>query len=176
MKESFHRFVDAVYLACIWIAGGSVFFMTLIIPWGIFTRYVLGYGSQWPEPVSILLMVVFTFIGAAAGTRAGTHIAVEMLTERMPAALKHFSGIAVSALLILLSLFMTVWGFKLCIGTMGQSVPDLPWMAVGVTYLPVPIGGLATLLFVVERALFGPQNRRRIVAYDEALAHVEGAQ
>ena len=50
----------------------------------MFARYVLGTGSQWPEPIAILLMVVFTFFGAAAGYRAGAHIAVAMLTDRMP--------------------------------------------------------------------------------------------
>ena len=41
--------------------------MCLIIPWGVFARYVLGIGSQWPEPIAILMMVVFTFFGAAGG-------------------------------------------------------------------------------------------------------------
>ena len=45
--------------------------MSLIIPVGVFTRYVLGIGSQWPEPIAILLMVMFTFVGAAAAYRAG---------------------------------------------------------------------------------------------------------
>jgi TRAP-type C4-dicarboxylate transport system permease small subunit len=34
-------------------------------------RYVLGFGAQWPEPIAILLMMTFTFIGAAAAYRAG---------------------------------------------------------------------------------------------------------
>ena len=55
--------------------------MSLIIPWGVFTRYVLGTGSQWPEPIAILLMMVFTFVGAAASYRAGAHIAVDMFTD-----------------------------------------------------------------------------------------------
>ncbi|MDP1564976.1 MAG: TRAP transporter small permease, partial [Polaromonas sp.] len=66
MKHHTLRFNDWLYLACIWISGLSIFAMSLIIPWGIFTRYVLGTGSQWPEPISILLMVIFTFFGAAA--------------------------------------------------------------------------------------------------------------
>ena len=64
MKNSVLKFCDALYLACIWVAGISIFVMSLIIPWGIFTRYVLGTGSQWPEPIAILLMVIFTFFGA----------------------------------------------------------------------------------------------------------------
>ena len=70
MRETAGRLLDAVYLASIWIAGAAILVMSFIIPWGVFTRYVLGSGSQWPEPIAILLMMVFTFIGAAAGMAA----------------------------------------------------------------------------------------------------------
>jgi hypothetical protein len=63
----------------------------------VVTRYVLGTGSQWPEPIAILLMVVFTFIGAAAAYRAGGHIAVAMLTDRLPAAAQALLGKLVHA-------------------------------------------------------------------------------
>ena len=66
MSHPFIRLMDHVYHACIWVAGLSILAMSLIIPWGVFSRYVLGTGSHWPEPISIMLMVVFTFIGAAA--------------------------------------------------------------------------------------------------------------
>ncbi|WP_286917786.1 TRAP transporter small permease, partial [Pseudomonas sp. UBA6276] len=71
MKNTVLLLNDLLYRVCIGIAGLSVLTMTLIIPWGIFTRYALGSGSSWPEPVAILLMVVFTFFGAAASYRAG---------------------------------------------------------------------------------------------------------
>ena len=92
MKNTFLRLNDALYLACLWIAGIAIVVMSVIIPWGIFTRYVLGTGSQWPEPVAILMMVVFTFLGAAVSYRAGAHIAVAMLTDRLPAAARQRAG------------------------------------------------------------------------------------
>ena len=52
------RLFDRLYLLCIWISGISIFLMSLIIPWGVFARYVLGTGSSWPEPVAVLLMVL----------------------------------------------------------------------------------------------------------------------
>ncbi|MBL8310735.1 MAG: TRAP transporter small permease [Burkholderiales bacterium] len=167
--------MDALYNVCIWSAGAAIFFMSLIIPWGIFARYVLGSGSQWPEPVSILLMVVFTFVGAAASYRAGSHIAVAMVTDRLPPALRRFAATVVHAVMLLLALFMVVYGVKLCRETWGQTIPDLPWMPVGFSYLPVPIGGLFTLLFVLEHMGFGPQNHRAIVRFDHDIDHGEGA-
>ena len=71
MRETYVRAMDVVYLASIWMSGLALIVMTIVIPIGVFNRYVLGSGSQWPEPLAILCMVVFTFLGAAASYRAG---------------------------------------------------------------------------------------------------------
>ncbi|MBA4214104.1 MAG: TRAP transporter permease DctQ [Polaromonas sp.] len=166
MAETIHRALDAVYLACIWVAGACVFLMSIFIPWGIFARYVLGTGSQWPEPISILLMVIFTFLGAAAAYRAGAHIAVVMLTERMSSGVRGIMAFAVNLLMVGMSAFMVFYGTKLCMGTWGQSIPELPWLPVGLTYVPVPLGGFVTLLFVLEFLFYGDQSQRAVVQFD----------
>ena len=166
MKQPTHRLCDWLYLACIWIAGLSIFVMSLIIPWGIFTRYVLGTGSQWPEPIATLLMVVFTFLGAAAGYRANAHIAVAMVTEKLPTPVRSALARAMDVLMLLIAVFMTWYGAKLCMETWNQSIGQLPWMPVGVTYLPVPIGGAITAVFVLERLVYGYQHHRDVVTYD----------
>lgn len=163
--------MDTVYLASIWIAGTAITLMSIIIPWGIFARYVLGSGSQWPEPMAILLMVVFTFIGAAASYRAGAHIAVAMLTDRLPKTVQAVAAKFVHVVMLLIAVFMLIYGVKLCMETWGQSISELPWMPVGLTYSPVPIGGLLTLLFVLEHMIYGPQNHRAIVRFDHDMDH-----
>jgi TRAP-type C4-dicarboxylate transport system permease small subunit len=160
------RPLDGLYLACIWIAGLSIFLMSLIIPWGVFARYVLGTGSHWPEPVAVLLMVIFTFFGAAASYRAGAHIAVGMLTDRLPAGLRRGCELLVDVLMTIVCLFVMFWGMKLALETMGQSLGDLPWLLVGFTYLPLPMGGLLTLVFVLEKTFLGSQSRRAVVSFD----------
>jgi len=137
--------------------------MSAIIPAGVFMRYVLGFGAQWPEPIAILLMMLFTFIGAAAAYRAGGHIAVTMLTDRLPAGLQRVASWGADLLMLLLCGFVLLYGSRLCWETLGQSVAELPWLPVGVTYLAIPLGALATLLFVLERMAFGPQNHRELV-------------
>ncbi len=173
MKHTFLRLADALYLACIWISGASIFIMSLIIPWGIFTRYVLGTGSQWPEPISILLMVVFTFFGAAAAYRAGAHISVAMVTDRLPAGVRRLLTIVVDVLMLVVAGFMLMYGGKLCIETWGQNIGEIPWMPVGATYLPVPLGGLITLVFILEDMWLGDQSQRSVVTFDHEQAEVE---
>jgi TRAP-type C4-dicarboxylate transport system permease small subunit len=172
MRDAFLRFNDGLYLACIWISGLAVAVMSLIIPWGIFTRYVLGTGSQWPEPIAIQLMVLFTFLGAAVAYRAGSHIAVQLLTDRLPQGLRRPLRGVVHLLMLAVAGFAVVYGTRLCIATWNQVIGQLPWMPVGLTYTPVPLGGLVTALFVVEHILLGPQHQRAVITFDHA---VEGS-
>lgn len=158
--------MDIAYLACVWTAGIAILFMSLIIPLGVFARYVLGVGAQWPEPIAILLMVVFTFLGAAASYRAGAHIAVAMLTDRLPDRWRAPMAFVVDLLMGAVCLFTIVWGGKLALGTMGQTLAEIPWMPVGITYLPLPLGGLMTLLFVLEKLVFGSQHERTVIRFD----------
>ena len=160
------RSLDVVYLACIWIAGLSILIMSLIIPWGVFARYVLGTGAHWPEPVAVLLMVSFTFLGAAASYRAGAHIAVGVLTDRLPPAIRRQCELLVDVFMISICLFVMVWGMKLVLETMGQTLGDLPWLPVGLTYLPLPVGSFMTLIFVLEKAFLGSQSHRAVVTFD----------
>lgn len=169
MKKAYVAAMDALYLSCIWLAGTAIVLMSLIIPWGVFTRYVLGTGSQWPEPVAILLMMVFTFLGAAAAYRANGHIAVTMLTDVLPGPLQRLSALVVDLLMVVVCAFVLAYGARLSLQTMGQTISELAWLPVGVTYASLPLGGLFTLLFVIERRWVGPQHHRRLMRYEEEL-------
>lgn len=166
MNHPVVRLLDALYLACIWIAGVALMVMCLVIPVGVVARYVFGFGAQWPEPIAILMMVVFTFFGAAAAYRAGAHIAVQMLTDRLPRVLQGACSWIVHLAMLAVSGFVVVWGFQLVQGMMGQTISELPWLPVGVTYLALPLGSLVTVLFVLEHMVFGSQHHRPICTFD----------
>jgi TRAP-type C4-dicarboxylate transport system permease small subunit len=176
MKSHYVAAMDRLYLACIWAAGIAITGMSLIIPWGVFTRYVLGTGSQWPEPIAILLMMVFTFIGAAAAYRANSHIAVTMLTDRIPASGERACAWIVDLLMLLVCAFVAWYGFKLSAGTMNQSVSELPWLPVGVTYLSLPLGAVATILFILERRFIGSQAHRKLMRFEDDSVPAEVAR
>jgi TRAP-type C4-dicarboxylate transport system permease small subunit len=170
MKSAVSRGLDLLYVTCIWVAGVSMFVMTLVIPWGVYARYVVGEGSQWPEPLATLLMIVFTFAGAAAAYRAGAHIAVTVLTARVGPKVGLVLEWTTDLLMAAICVFVIVAGLQLCGVTWNQTVPEFPSVSVGLTYLPLPVGSMITLIFVIERMVLGPQNHRPIVAFGEATA------
>ena len=156
MRDAYSRWMTRLYWFCIWVAGLSILVMTLIIPWSVYARYVLGTGSAWPEPLAVLLMIVFTFFGAAACYRANSHIAVALFRDMLPMAPRALLTVAVDLLLALLSLFMVIWGLLLVQTTWQQSIAEFPWLPVGASYLPLPLGSIVTILFIVEHLWCGP--------------------
>jgi TRAP-type C4-dicarboxylate transport system permease small subunit len=142
--------------------------MTIVIPWGVYARYVLNRGSQWPEPMAVLLMIIFTFAAAAACYRANAHISVAVIRDLLPPRLRRLALLAVDALMALLSLFMVIWGIQLVQTTWYQVIAEFPWLSTGVTYMPIPLGGAITFLFIVEQVLIGPPPPGSFVYRDPA--------
>src|SRR5579863_8175466 len=152
--------MDKLYRLCAIVAGGALVLITIVVPWGVFTRYVLRSAASWPEPMAILLSVVLTFFGAAICYRSGIHMRVTVLRDSLPPIGQRAIDLAVEALMALISVFMIVWGGRLCAATWHQVIAEFPVLSTGITYLPIPIGGVLTLLFVVERLLIGPPAER----------------
>jgi TRAP-type C4-dicarboxylate transport system permease small subunit len=156
MRHTLRKAMNALYWACVGVSGVSLVLISAVIPWGVYTRYVLNRAASWPEPMAILLTIVMTFIGAALCYRVGAHMRVTVLVRALPAPLRPPVDLLGEALVALLSLFMVVWGTRLVEATWHQSIAEFPELSVGLTYLPIPLGGAITLLFVIERALIGP--------------------
>jgi len=66
MKQSYQKVMEWLYLACIVLSGTALVVITLIIPLGVFMRYAMNNPLSWPEPASVVMMVMFSFIGGAA--------------------------------------------------------------------------------------------------------------
>jgi TRAP-type C4-dicarboxylate transport system permease small subunit len=151
MKSTYIRAMDALHRACVIIAGACIVVITLIIPWGVFTRYVLNSASSWPEPMAVLLMIVLSFLSAVVCYREHLHIAVGIVPNLLTGTPQKILGWLIEISMLGINLFLFWYGLKLVQATMYQSIAEFPVVSVGISYLPVPIGGLLTVLFVIER-------------------------
>ncbi len=147
--------MDKLYLACVVLAGTAMVTIAAIVPYGVFTRYVLNSAATWPEEASVLLAIVLTFFGAAACYRLGLHMRVSYLRDQFPYWLARICDLAAEALMLLVGGFMLQFGSSLCATTWNQSIAEFPLLSVGVTYLPIPLGGICLMLFVIERVTIG---------------------
>ena len=155
MAQLYRKLMDALYLGCVAVAGVALVLISAVIPWAVFTRYVLNSAASWPEPTAILLTIVLTFLGAAACYRRRVHMNVSYFVFLLPSPLRIVAELLAEALVAAMALFMMVYGLKLVEATWYNTIADFPALSVGVTYLPIPIGGAFLLLFVVERVILG---------------------
>jgi TRAP-type C4-dicarboxylate transport system permease small subunit len=80
---------------------------------------------------------------------------VSLITAKLPPQWQRASEVVSELLMALFAAFTVVWGARLVDTTWYNSIAEFPFMSVGVTYLPIPIGGAITFLFVIERLVLG---------------------
>src|ERR1700736_1895300 len=159
MTSILRRSMDALYFVCVIIAGVALVLISAVIPWAVFTRYVLNSAASWPEPMAVLLTIVLTFFGAAGCYRRGLHMNIGFFGGMLPPPLRRAIGLVVEGLMAAMALFMVNWGIMLVDATWDNSIADFPFLSVGVTYLPIPVGGALLLLFVIEHMTIGPPSQ-----------------
>jgi TRAP-type C4-dicarboxylate transport system permease small subunit len=167
MRDEYRKAMQAVYIACIALSGLALVAITLMIPAGVFMRYVMNDPLQWPEPASVIMMVFFSFVGGAAAFRANAQIAVEALMRAVPPEVETLMRWAVHACMIAIAGFMLGYGVILCRTTWGNSMAEFPSLSVGTVYMPIPIGGLLTLLFILEKMWLGEPGRDDVMYSDQ---------
>jgi TRAP-type C4-dicarboxylate transport system permease small subunit len=167
MKNQYRKAMEATYIACIALSGIALVAITLMIPSGVFMRYVMNDPLQWPEPASVIMMVFFSFVGGAAAYRANAQIAVEALMRAVAPPVRSAMQWGVHACMLLIALFMLGYGVILCHTTWGNTMAEFPSVSVGIVYMPIPLGGFLTLLFIVEKIWLGEPPKSDFMYSDQ---------
>jgi TRAP-type C4-dicarboxylate transport system permease small subunit len=155
IAASFRRAMDALYFVCVLIAGTALVAISAVIPWGVYTRYVLNSAASWPEPAAVLLTIWLTFFGAAACYRLGIHMSVTVGVNLLPETGQRICALLVEILMAAIAAFMVFYGIRLCQTTWDNTIADFPFLSVGFVYSAIPAGGALTLLFIVEHLTIG---------------------
>jgi len=149
---AFSRFNDHLSRTSLWIAALALVAMTMIVFAQVYVRYIMNSSLLWVEPAALLLMSWFIFLGAAVGVRENFHMGFDVLVHFMPErigrALQVISDLAVLAF----SVGMVIYGWQLMAKTWGSSIPIIR-LPGGVSYMPLFVGGVLMVLFMLEHLL-----------------------
>jgi TRAP-type C4-dicarboxylate transport system permease small subunit len=167
-KQRYAQAMEWLYVGCAVLSGTALVVITLIIPLGVFMRYTMNSALSWPEPAAVSMMVMFSFIGGAAVYRAKVHIAVEAVLNAVGPRVKTVMLWGVDACVALTALFMLGYGVRLCQTTWYQTMAEFPGLKQGIVYLPIPIAGVLTLLFLIERIWAGEPPPTSVMYRDQA--------
>ena len=167
-RQRYAQAMEWTYIGCIVLSGTALVAITLMIPLGVFMRYAMNSPLSWPEPAAIVMMVMFSFLGGAAVYRANVHIAVEALLNAVKPNVRRFMLWGVDLCMALTAAFMLGYGVQLCQVTWFQTMAEFPGLKQGIVYLPIPIAGLLTLLFLIERVWVGAPPASSVMYSDQA--------
>ncbi|MEL7466162.1 MAG: TRAP transporter small permease [Pseudomonadota bacterium] len=149
---AFLRMLDKVNDALVWIcmviAGVALVAMTAIFAWLVFGRYVLNDTPTWVEQVSLLLVMVIAFFGAAVGVQQNTHLSVTIFRSIVPARVRLVFVVATDFVMAAYGALMFANGVELTIFKWSALIPLIQWPE-GLRSLPLTICGALICLFSV---------------------------
>ncbi len=140
------RVFDVLASACILIAGIALVTMTIIFAWLVFGRYVLNDTPTWVEQVSLLLVMVIAFLGAAAGVHNHTHLSVVIFRNIVPSRVRTVFVVISDILLAAFGAMMFWYGIELTLFKWDTLIPLIQWSE-GLRSLPLTISGILLFLF-----------------------------
>ena len=106
---------------------------------------------NWCEEITLTLMSYMAVLSGALAIRRGAHIRMTSFDRYLPKKLINVLDILADICVLALAYVMIVEGFKYADGIGGKGFyTSLTWLSKKVMYLPIPIAGIAMVIFELE--------------------------
>ncbi len=143
--DRLERYVTAVTAAMMAL-------LAVFVGYQVFARYVLRSSPFWIEELSVTLMMWIGLLGAAGCVWTESHMGLELIRSRLPAAARCWFSFATDCLVALFSLFLFGQGLLLVRSLMSATLATLS-IPLGYTFLMVPIAGILMAVFALTKAI-----------------------
>ena len=157
---------DQLCKICLILAGTALVVMTVIFAWLVFGRYVLNDTPTWVEQVSLLLIMVISFLGAAVGVRQDTHLSVVYFRTIVPSWVRTIFVFISDILMAGFGALMFVYGLELTKFKWSALIP-LIQVPEGFRSLPLTVCGALVFLFSIGHLI------RLLIGRDERIDSIE---
>ena len=154
------RVLDALADFSMGVASVLMVALIAIFGWLVFGRYVLNSTPTWVEQAALLIVVWIAFLGAAVGVRRGSHLAVDVVREGLPAPLRTACIVFATLALLFFGAVMAWQGYVMFDRTVRREIPLLG-ISEGLRAVPVSLGGVLIVLFCLDdliRQFLKPQK------------------
>ncbi|MDI3535016.1 MAG: hypothetical protein PWQ82_1381 [Thermosediminibacterales bacterium] len=123
------------------ISGISLILLVIITFLGVIMRYFFNNPFVWQEEIQLWCFVWVVFFGASAAFRSGSHVAIEILVDRLPPFLKKAVEIFGYLAVMFVLFYIMIHGSRLVnqLNYTGRTtnVLDIPYPII---YSALPIG------------------------------------
>lgn len=142
----------------IWLTGTMFVVLTGITFVGVIMRYFIHRPFTWLEELQLALFLGVVYLGGAAAFRHGSHVAIDFLVERFPAAVQRIILIGVHVIVVGVLGYFAIQGAGLA-ATMAQtgrvtSILRIPSVLI---YSMIPIGLFWTIINYLITVVYGEE-------------------
>ena len=114
--------------------------MTVVVFMQVIFRLIAG-SLPWSEELSRYVMIYMVYVGASAGVKHGTHIAIEFVVGLLPEKKKYIAEIIADILMLISFAIIIYFGIRVVKVTMMQKSPVLR-LKMGYIYFALVLGGI----------------------------------
>ncbi len=132
-----------------WIVGLGIFAMVVSMALQIFFRYVLIHPLAWTDTMAKFAFVWSVFFGAFVGVRKKMHVAIDMLPNLLPPALRLATALLINVLIVLVMVMCAYYGFQLTYISRTSTLPAVN-IPLGYIYLPFAISSVLTVFGMID--------------------------
>ena len=143
---------DAVYAVLMFVCKLLLVADILITSYAVLGRYIPFIDDpSWSEEVVLTLMSYMAVLSAALAIRRGAHIRMTAFDAYQPKGVVKLQDILADVAILALGVIMLVWGwnYSSTLGGRGTYV-SMPWLSRFWMYFPVPLAGVAMIIFEIE--------------------------
>ena len=151
LKVFYDRMYDVVMVICKLLLIADI----CVVSFTVLGRYVSFIPDPtWTEEITLTLMSYMAVLSAALAIRRGAHIRMTSFDRYLPKTVVNVLDVAADIGVIILAIIKIVEGWKFATGIGAKGFyPSLPWLSKRVMYMPIPIAGIAMLIFELESLL-----------------------
>lgn len=148
LKPAYDKTYQFVLFICKILLIGDVLITTMSVV-GRFVPFIPD--PAWSEEVILTLMSYMAVLSAALAIRKGSHIKMTAFDAYLPEKLRKGLDLIADLAIFLLAAIMLIVGWKYAIGIGAKGFyTSMPFLSRFWMYLPVPLAGLAMLIFETE--------------------------
>lgn len=157
--------MDKIYGGIVWICrvvtGFALVALTVLLGYQVFGRYVLNDTPTWVDPLSLLMIMLIAFLGAAVGVQEHTHLSVAVFRNIVPPKVRTVLVVFTDTIMAAFGAVMLYYGWALTAFKWKTQIPLIGWSE-GLRTLPLTIFGGMILLFSLghlARVFLGRDHR-----------------
>lgn len=150
--DKIRPFYDAAYKVILFVCKLLLVADILITSYAVLGRYIpFIVDPSWSEEAVLTLMSYMAVLSAALAIRRGSHIRMTAFDAYLPKGLIKFLDILADVAVLALGIIMLVygWNYASTLGGRGFYV-SMPWLSRFWMYFPVPLAGVAMIIFEIE--------------------------